>query len=48
MEALQIGQDDARGIQMVDGYVEESLDLVGMQVHGDDTVHTCHTQQVGH
>nr|AFN57676.1 hypothetical protein [uncultured bacterium r_02] len=33
---------------MVDGNVEETLYLVGVQVHRDDTVHTSHTQQVGH
>lgn len=26
------------GIQIVDGHVEEALDLRGMQVHGDDVV----------
>ena len=47
MQALQIGQDDTGSIEMIDGYIEESLNLVGMQVHRDDTVHTCHTEQVG-
>ena len=33
---------------MVDGHVEESLYLVGMQVHRDDAVHACHAEEVGH
>ena len=33
---------------MVYRHIEEALNLVGMQVHGDDTVHTGHTEQVGH
>ena len=48
LEALQIGQDDARGIQVVNGYIEEALYLVGMKVHGDQAVNACHAQQVGH
>ena len=33
---------------MVYRNVEETLNLVGMQVHGNQTVDTCHTQQVSH
>ena len=33
---------------MIDGHIEEALDLVGMEVHGDQTVDACHTQQVSH
>ena len=33
---------------MVDRYIEESLYLVGMEIHGDDTVHTSHTEDVCH
>ena len=32
---------------MVNGYIKESLDLVGVQVHRDHTVHASSTQQVG-
>ena len=33
---------------MVDGNIEETLYLVGMQVHRDDAVDASHTQQVGY
>ena len=33
---------------MVDGNVEESLYLVCMQVHCDDTVYTSYTKQIGY
>ena len=33
---------------MVNGYVEEALDLVGMEVHGDQTVDTGSAQQVSY
>ena len=33
---------------MIDGNIKESLYLVGMQVHGDQTVDTSGTEQVGH
>ena len=33
---------------MVYRNIEETLNLVGMQVHRDEAVDTCHAQQVGH
>ena len=40
--------DDGRlGEQVVDGYVEEALNLRGVQVHGDYVVGACHAQHVG-
>ena len=41
MQRLKVGQDDVRGIQVVNRNVEESLNLVSMKVHRDDTIHTC-------
>ena len=32
---------------MIDGHVEEALDLVGVQVHGDQAIETGHAEQVG-
>lgn len=40
--------DDAGlGKEIVDGHVEEALNLRGMQVHGDDVVSARHSQHVG-
>ena len=36
------------GVDVVDGDVEEALDLVGVQVHGEDAVDTGDLQHVGH
>ena len=33
---------------MIHWHIEESLDLVSMQVHRNDTVDTSHTQKVGY
>lgn len=35
-------------IQVIDGHVEEALDLAGVQVHGDDVVAARRLQHVGH
>ena len=35
------------GVQIVDGHVEEALDLAGVQVHGDDVVAAGRLQHVG-
>ena len=32
---------------MIDGDVEETLDLVGVEVHGDEAVDACRAQEVG-
>ena len=31
---------------MINRYIEETLNLVGMQVHRDETVDACHAEQV--
>ena len=33
---------------MVDGNIEEALDLVGVEIHGDHTVNTGGSEQIGH
>ena len=33
---------------MINGHIEEPLDLIGMEVHRDDTIHTSGAQQIGH
>ena len=48
VEAFDIGDEDAAGIECIHGNVEETLNLVGMQVHGHHTVHACGHEQVGH
>lgn len=35
-------------VEIVDGHVEEALDLAGVQVHGDDMVAAGRLQHVGH
>lgn len=49
---VQVGSDPSQhaglGIQIVNGHVEESLDLAGVQVHGDDVVAAGCLQHVGH
>src|SRR6185369_17787787 len=37
-----------RGVDVVDGNVEEALDLVGMQVHGQHAIHADGFEHVGH
>ena len=32
---------------MINGYIKETLNLVGMEVHGDKSVDTSYTKQVG-
>ena len=47
VEALDEGDEDRRCIEMVDGNIEESLDLVGVEVHGYEAVDACGAKQVG-
>ena len=42
-----VGQD-GRGVNIVHGHVEEALDLVGVQVHGQYAVDACGFQHIGH
>jgi len=44
----QVAQEHRRGVDVVDGDVEEALDLVGVQVHGEHARDTHRLQQVGH
>ncbi len=46
-EALDVGDEDAAGVEGVDGNVEESLNLVGVQVHRHDAVHARRLEHVG-
>ena len=48
VEAFDIGDEDAAGIERIDRYVEETLYLVGMQVHRHHAVYACGHQQVGY
>ena len=48
VEALDVGHEDAAGVEGVDRNVEKSLDLVGVQVHRHHTVDTCGHQHVGY
>ena len=41
-------QENGAGVYMVNREVEESLDLVGMQVGGDHAVASCGYKKVGH
>jgi len=41
-------EDGGLCVEVVDGDVEEALDLGGVQVHGDDVVGAGHAQHVGH
>lgn len=36
------------GVQVVDGHVEEALDLAGVEIHGDDMVAASSLKHVGH
>ena len=40
VELFDVGQEHSRGVEVVYGDVEEALDLVGVEIHGDDTVYT--------
>ena len=49
---IEIRPDPAQsaglGVEVVDGDVEEALDLAGVQVHGDDVVTPGRLEHVGH
>ena len=47
-QALDIGDEDAAGVEGVHRNVEETLYLVGVQVHRHDAVHARGHEQVGH
>ena len=46
-QALQVRQDDTRCIEVIYWNIEEALNLIGMEVHGDEAVDTCYAEQVG-
>ena len=48
VEALDVGYENAAGVEGVDRDIEKSLNLVGMQVHRHHAVDTCGHQHVGH
>lgn len=41
-------QHTGLGVQVIDGDVEESLDLTGVKIHGDDVVAASSLEHVGH
>ncbi len=47
IETLDVGDKYAAGIERVDGNDEETLNLVGVEVHRHDAVDTCRNQKVG-
>ena len=48
LQTANVFVDDGAGVQVIDGNVEEALDLGGVQVEGQDAVGAGHRQQVGH
>ena len=47
-QALQVWQNNARCIEVIYRNIKEALNLVGMEVHGDETVDTGNAEQVGY
>ena len=48
VEALDIGDEHLAGVDVVEGYVEEALDLFGVEVAGHHPVGAGGAQKVGH
>ncbi len=50
LEALRLDviDQDRRAVDVVHGHVEEALDLIGVQVDGEDAVDAHHIEHVGH
>ena len=46
VEALYVGDEYGRGVEVVNGNIEESLNLVGVEVHGDHAVYTGGLEEV--
>ncbi len=44
---LEVGQEDRRTVEVVDRNLEEALNLVGVQIHGDDPVNAGRGEHVG-
>ena len=44
---LDVGEHEGLRVEVVDGEVEEALDLAGVQVHGDDVVAAGDGEHVG-
>ena len=47
VEVLDVGDEDVRGVEVVYWNIEEALDLVGVEIHGDEAVDSGHAQKVG-
>ena len=47
VQALQVWQDNARSIEVIYWNIEEALNLVCMEVHGDEAVDSGNAKQVG-
>ena len=41
VHATDVADEDGGGVEVVDGDVEEALDLAGVEVHGEDAVDAC-------
>ena len=46
VEALYVGDEYGRGVEVVNGNIEESLNLVGVEVHGDYAVYSGGLEEV--
>jgi hypothetical protein len=44
---FKVIKETSGGVEVIDGDVEEALDLVGMEVHGDEPVDACTAEEVG-
>ncbi len=47
ISTLDVVEDDRGCVEVVDGDVEEALDLAGVEVHGEDAVDACGSDEVG-
>ena len=48
IEVGDVRSEDVRAVDMIDGDIEESLDLLCVQVNSDDAVRSCGLQHVSH
>jgi len=45
---VEVVEEDRRGKEVVDGDIEEALNLLAMQIHGEDAIGASGDKQVGH
>ena len=48
LEAGEIAVDDRRGVEMIDRDIEETLNLLGVEIHREDTIRARGDDQIGH